>query len=154
MMTDDERTAWLTSRKEAGLKIDPETAEVEWTYAQTLDPYGVYPELPEECQQVGREYFARAPGSDVWVCFHDLPDATRDVLWEKHKANLAFPAGLFLPFRPRSPKDENGITGVYGCGEEVIIVYENCFVRMPIQQAPKLIEKMRAVLREIEADAS
>ena len=22
-------------------------------YAQTLDPYGVYPDLPEECQQVG-----------------------------------------------------------------------------------------------------
>jgi hypothetical protein len=154
MMTDDERNAWLASRKEAGLKIDPETAEVEWTYAQTLDPYGVYPELPEECQQIGREYFARSPGSDVWVRFGDLPDAIRNALWEKHKSKLAFPAGLFLPFRPRSPKDENGIKGVYGCGEEVIIVYEDCFVRMSIQQAPKLIEKMRGVLREIEADAS
>jgi hypothetical protein len=153
MMTDDERNAWLASRKEAGLKIDPETAEVEWTYAQTLDPYGVYPLLPEEyC--VGREYFARSPGDDVWVWFGDLPQATRNALWEKHKAKLAFPAGLFLPFRPRSPKDENGIDGVYGCEEEVIIVYEDCFVRMHIQQAPKLIEKMRAVLREIEADAS
>ena len=152
MMTDDERNAWLASRKEAGFKIDPETAEVEWTYAQTLDPYGVDPELPEEYWQVGREYFARSPGSDVWVWFGDLPAATRDALWEKHKAKLAFPAGLFLPFRPRSPKDENGIKGVSWCGEEVIIVYEDCFVRMPIQQAPKLIEKMRAVLREIEAD--
>jgi len=64
-MTDDERNAWLAGRKEAGLKIDPETAEVEWTYAQTLDPYGVYPELPEEYWQVGREYFARSSGSDV-----------------------------------------------------------------------------------------
>ena len=26
---------WLAIRKEAGLKIDPETAEVEWIYAQT-----------------------------------------------------------------------------------------------------------------------
>ena len=59
-MTVDE---WLAIRKEAGRKIDPETAEVEWTYAQTLDPYGIYPELPEEWQQVGREYFARSPGS-------------------------------------------------------------------------------------------
>ena len=33
-MTDDERNAWLAGRKEAGLKIDPETAEVEWTYGQ------------------------------------------------------------------------------------------------------------------------
>jgi len=32
---------WLAIRKEAGKQIDPETAEVEWTYAQTLDPYGV-----------------------------------------------------------------------------------------------------------------
>ena len=46
---------------------------------RTLDPYGVYPDLPEECQQVGREYFARSTGSDIWVHFHDLPEETRDV---------------------------------------------------------------------------
>jgi hypothetical protein len=94
MVTDHERKIWLAIRKEAGLKIDPETAEVEWIYAHTLDPYGVYPELPEEYQQVGREYFARSPGSDVWVEFGDLPEATRDALWKKHKSKLAFPAGL------------------------------------------------------------
>ena len=93
-MTHDEREIWLAIRKEAGLKIDPETAEVEWIYGLTLDPYGVYPDLPEEYQQVGREYFARSPGSDVWVNFDDLPAATDDALWEKHRSNLAFPAGL------------------------------------------------------------
>ena len=46
VMADDERKAWLAIRKEAGRKIDPETAEVDWIYAQTLDPYGVYPDLP------------------------------------------------------------------------------------------------------------
>jgi hypothetical protein len=86
---------WLAIRKNAGLQIDPATAEVMWTYAQTLDPYGIYRDLPEECRQVGREYFARAPGSDVWVWFGDLPEATRSALWEKHKSRLAFPAGLF-----------------------------------------------------------
>ena len=92
----DEMTVeqWLAIRKEAGLKIDPETAEVEWIYALTLDPYGVYPELPEEYRQVGREYFARSPGSDVWVLFGDLPDAIESALWEKHKSKLAFPAGF------------------------------------------------------------
>ena len=74
---------FLAIRKEAGLKIDPETAEVMWTYAQTLDPYEVYPDLPEECQQFEREYFARSPGSDIWVEFRDLPEATRDALWQK-----------------------------------------------------------------------
>ena len=59
---------WLAIRKEEALKIDPSTAEVDWTYALTLDPYGVYPDLPEECQQVGREYFARRPGSEVGWC--------------------------------------------------------------------------------------
>ena len=87
---------WLATRKEAGLHIDPETAEVDWTYAQTLDPYGVDPDLPEEYQQVGREYFARSPGSDVWVDFGDLPEATRDALWDRHHKKLAFPAGLSL----------------------------------------------------------
>jgi hypothetical protein len=40
------------------------------------------PPLPE-LQQVGREYFARAPGSDTWVSSHDLPDATRDAIWKR-----------------------------------------------------------------------
>ena len=105
-MTNDEKTTasanadqmtveqWLAIRKEAGLKIDPETAEVTWTYAQVLDPYGVHPDLPKEYDCVEREYFARSPGSDVWVNFGDLPDATRDALWAKRQSDLAFPAGL------------------------------------------------------------
>ena len=32
---------FLAIRKEAGLKIDPATAEVCWIYAQTFDPYGL-----------------------------------------------------------------------------------------------------------------
>jgi len=93
-MTAEEIKNWLAIRKEAGLHIDPETAEVEWIYALTLDPYGIYPELPEEYRQVGREYFARSPGSDVWVEFGDLPEATRAALWKRHSSKLAFPAGL------------------------------------------------------------
>jgi hypothetical protein len=85
---------WLATRRQAGLEIDPATAEVDWWYGQTLDPYGIYPDLPEEYQQVGREYFARAPESEIWVNFGDLPEETREALWERHKSNLAFPAGL------------------------------------------------------------
>ena len=73
----------LLFASEPGLKINPETAEVRCIYAQTLGPYGVYPDLPEEYQQVGREYFARSPDGDVWVNFGDLPEATRDALWRK-----------------------------------------------------------------------
>jgi hypothetical protein len=52
-------------RQAVGRQIDPETAEVDWIYAQTLDPYGDHPDLPEEYQQLGREYFARSPGANV-----------------------------------------------------------------------------------------
>jgi hypothetical protein len=34
---------WLAVRKEAGHHIDAETAEVDWGYAEVLDPYGVDP---------------------------------------------------------------------------------------------------------------
>jgi hypothetical protein len=94
-MTDQMKVEqWLAIRKEVGLRINPKTAEVDWEYGQVADPYGVNPDLPEEYLQVGREYFARSPGSDVWVWFGDLPEATRNALWEKHKDKLAFPAGL------------------------------------------------------------
>src|SRR5260370_24868342 len=56
---------WLAIRKKAGCKIDPETAEVMWIYAYDLDPYGTDPELPDEYRQVGRNYYARSPGSDI-----------------------------------------------------------------------------------------
>jgi len=85
-MTTDETVAveqWLAIRKEAGIKIAPETAEVFWKYGQTFDPYGVDPDLPEEYQQIGREYFASSPGSDMWVSFRDLPNATREALWRR-----------------------------------------------------------------------
>lgn len=94
MMTDEEREIWLAIRKEAGLKIDPETAEVDWDYASVADPYGIYPTPPDDvCVCIGRAYFARAPGSAVWVHFDDLPRATREALRGKSSSKLAFPAG-------------------------------------------------------------
>lgn len=75
---------WLSIREEAALRIDPETAEVDWICTH---PY-FRPELPEDYQS--REYFARSPGSDIWVPFDDLPDATRDALY---KAMVGIPTG-------------------------------------------------------------
>jgi hypothetical protein len=74
---------WLAIRKEAGLTIDPQTAEVDWSYGLDLDPYGTCDEweLPEEFHQVGRQRWARSPESDIWVHFRDLPDAVREELW-------------------------------------------------------------------------
>jgi hypothetical protein len=73
---------WLAIRKEAGLRIDPATAEITWCWGQVMDPYGVE-NLPKECWQVGRNRFARSPGGGVWVSFHDLPEATVAALWKR-----------------------------------------------------------------------
>ena len=141
-MTNEANTAnkmtveqWLAIRREAALQIDPETAEVMWKHANIADPYGIYPDCPEEC--IGRVYFARPSGSDVWVCFADLPQATVKALREKQKLRQAFPEPT-----------------VYRRAKELLIVGEDQeqFVRVRIEQASKLIEKMRAALKEHEAD--
>ena len=99
-------------RVEAGLKIDPATALADGSYGQTLDPYGDLDnsELPEEFHCAGREHFACAPGSDVWVHFSDLPDVVRKQLWAKiaesspfPRASKAFSRGNWRPLEgPRS----------------------------------------------------
>jgi hypothetical protein len=74
---------WLAIRKQAGLKINPATAEVTWGWGQIMDPYGIDPDLPAEYDCVGRVHFARSPGSDVWVSFYDLPKGIVERLWER-----------------------------------------------------------------------
>ena len=78
---------WLTRRKQAALKIAPETAQVIWAYADLTDPYGVNPPGPGEHRTHGRAFFAREPRSEIWVSFFDLPEATREALWRKHHAS-------------------------------------------------------------------
>jgi hypothetical protein len=55
MIQESDVEQWLAIWKEAGLKINP---------TQTLDPHGLYPDLPEECQQVGRATY----GSTFTTC--------------------------------------------------------------------------------------
>jgi hypothetical protein len=84
---------WLAIRKEAGLTIDPRAAEVMWTYANTIDPYDVHTDLSDEEKQIGRVYFARAPGNYVWVHYGHLPDATFGALRgskQEHRSLAAF----------------------------------------------------------------
>jgi hypothetical protein len=76
---------WLAARKQEGVKIDPETAQLCWEHGQVGDPYGLYGlTYEEDC--IGRNYFARSPDSEVWVEFGDLPDEVRDRLRERISA--------------------------------------------------------------------
>jgi hypothetical protein len=93
-MTEEEIRAWLAIRIEAAKHIDANTAEVTFFYTRSGDPYDIYP--PAEQYNVGRSYFARAPGSSIWVWLGDLPKVVSDALWAKHSHKLAFPAGLPL----------------------------------------------------------
>jgi hypothetical protein len=71
---------WRALLKIAGRQIGPENAEIHWRFGQVVDPYRLHPDVPAECDCVGRCYFARAPGSRVWIEFADLPAATRRAL--------------------------------------------------------------------------
>jgi hypothetical protein len=87
-------------RRQIGLTIDPATAETMFWYADAFDPYRICDEKMH-IGQVGRERFASHPDASWrdWVSFHDLPEATRNALWERDGRKLAFPYGL-------SPDDE------------------------------------------------
>lgn len=82
-MTDMTPEQWLAIRKEAGRKLDPATAEIDWSHGYDCDPYGVNPDLPDEMKQVGRQYWARSPGSDVWVNDQDWPKEIAAQLWRR-----------------------------------------------------------------------
>ena len=95
-MTDDMTVEqWLAIRKEAARQIDPETAEVDWWYVQTMDPAASTP----ICRRSTSRYFACSPGSDVWVSFYDLPAATAEALWAKESE-----------WNERSTRDENDLS--------------------------------------------
>ena len=77
LITDQEQEL-LRLREEAGRKIDPKTAQVKWQWGWSLYPYRIYPYDPDKLLQ--RNYFARSPGTKMWVHFNDLPEATCRIL--------------------------------------------------------------------------
>jgi hypothetical protein len=74
---------WLGIRKNAARRIDPATADVRWLFGLIMDPYCVNPDLPDECRELDKVYFARAPGSNVWVSFDDLDESVRSALRQR-----------------------------------------------------------------------
>jgi hypothetical protein len=97
-LTAAEYTAFKEAKRKLGEAIKPKTAEVHYTYADTLNPYG----LPgEDCGQVGREFFVRNAPDGEWVHIHDLPEATRKAIEECSPPMCSFvttPEGLVDPW--------------------------------------------------------
>ena len=95
--TVEEREAFYRDREEHGRRIDPATAEVMSEWGLTSDPYGIIDDLADEERQIGRVYFARAPGG-VWVHFGDLPNETAQVLHRRGDISTAVMSDEMLPF--------------------------------------------------------
>jgi hypothetical protein len=98
-MNEDRMTKeeFLANRKAAGQVIDPETCEVAIWSAQTLDPYGVEPDLLPEERQIGSYYFVRSAESDGWVCQYDLPEDKVRALYDRIERGDVDPMGD-IPF--------------------------------------------------------
>jgi hypothetical protein len=105
MMTSVEYTVFKETKRKLGETINPETAEVDYAYADTLNPY----DLPgEDCGQVGREFFARNPPDGEWVHINDLPEATRKAIEKRSPPICSFvttPDGLVDPWS----RDEDSV---------------------------------------------
>jgi hypothetical protein len=71
---------WHELLQIAGRQIDPKTAEVDSEWCQMVDPNGIYSDSPPEGGCIGRLDFARAPGTELWILFDDLPAATCEAL--------------------------------------------------------------------------
>jgi SepF-like predicted cell division protein (DUF552 family) len=76
----EEIEAFLAEAKAEALRIDPETADVTFWWADWDDPYRIYNRPEEFWCCINREYFARNPGSDIWVWWSDLPEETQEKL--------------------------------------------------------------------------
>jgi len=83
----------LETRRSEGKRIDPETAEVASWYIHQHDPYRLHQHDYFNWNPC-RGYFARQPGSKVWVAFGDLPPATIKALEERYKCRMEFPTAL------------------------------------------------------------
>jgi hypothetical protein len=79
---------WLASRKAAALKIDPATALISHAYVYPANPYGVYSEIPDHAKEVTDDYYARAPGSKIWVYRGDLAKDTAHALEQKYQLDV------------------------------------------------------------------
>jgi hypothetical protein len=95
MPSDRKVKKFLAEVKRAARKLDPATAEVRRFSANAFDPYEFYPLCDMDGEDVAESgeivnyqimydhttyYFARTPGSDMWVCEEDWPKRTYKAL--------------------------------------------------------------------------
>ena len=107
---------YINKRRKEGRKIDARTAKVGWWYCELEDPYNIIPAsyvdsefFQRYLQMIGREYFARRPGSKIWVWIGDLPRRTARALQKSGKLATATEAGLSKRKLKKIWQDEHDI---------------------------------------------
>lgn len=90
----------LEEIRAAASEIDPHRAEIMWAYADVMDPYGI---LGCAYGCIGRVFYVRNPGSDIWVAEYDLPETVRSEFFNSGRRDRAIEecvdsSGLRLPW--------------------------------------------------------
>ena len=135
-------------RRAVGRQIDPETAEFDWTNAPTDDPYSDH-RLRAQEKQVGREYFARSPGSDLWVWLGDLPEVAADVLWKRIKSDHEYYCSCCG--KGGCGRDTLKVVQVGGDWKDVVWAHGRCLAKDDVGDAVKSLERLG--LRQAKFDA-
>jgi hypothetical protein len=76
LMTPEQVTEWMASRKQAGVGINIETCELGHWGGYEASPYDIREgdsDLDPEMRQIGTNRFVRSPTSNGWVSECDLP---------------------------------------------------------------------------------
>jgi hypothetical protein len=130
---------FLAERRREALTIDPDTAEVALFCVAKGDEYGVDPDGAEE-PWVGliNQYFARRPGSNKWVWFGDLADATRKKL---ERPEPAFPEGV--------KKSMNGMNRTPHCPWRAAVTYQMAAGPLELEYCLEEAEESLQLLKHI-----
>ena len=74
----EEHQEFLVRVREAGRKINPETARIRAEKGYVLNVYDLYPFGEDNYGAIN--YFAFEPESELWVWFEDIPEPIRNRL--------------------------------------------------------------------------
>ena len=79
--------AFRAERREAGKRMNPDTAILYCRYVMEVDPYGICEDIPEEFRCIGKNWFAFTPETGE-VVVQDLPEATFERINERYRQRL------------------------------------------------------------------
>jgi len=96
-----EAQAFLEERRKEAERIDPQTCEIAWWYADWVDIYGIFERT--EHAYFSKECFVRNGPDGIWVCGNDLPE--RGALIERIEREAEAEAYALYLKRPKESRE-------------------------------------------------